>query len=560
MIWIESAGPVTIEGNDITNGQDAIQVGVNNTGAIEVRFNNIQFNSGYGIFVNPPNNPSGTPELDAVANNIFSNRSGAQVECNGAGNGVVDHNFWGAQTTSNAISQCTFTDAKRLGAAIIDNTTGPGVSSQRVTANSTLAYTFNNQIGFQLAGTDSSLDLYIVNHGAGSSANIPFTGGQQGNPIPCSNFWDVFLANSTAPAASDVLTLHFKYELSSACITTVASTRFCNQTADPSLYPLYWYEVGANTWATTGQTPGGQTTTCNINQNEIQVAIDNSANRPNLGDLARAPFVVGLPGEPSAVVISSFTAQPGDMKVTLNWATSSEVNTSGFIVMRSTLPDSGFVEISSLIPHLGTSTTGASYQYIDQQNLINGTTYYYRLKVVNLDLTTVMTGAISVTPSPATATPTNTATVTPTRTSTRPSATPTRTRTKFPTGTFIFKSRTPTRTLTPTPTSPFQTITYTLSPTASATPTPINLTTTMTPASVNLTASPSPGAATQLAQIRATRTALAALNAPTMTTTPETSANGGGPSLTVVLAILAALAAVGGAAMYFLRDRFKLPT
>ncbi len=557
LLQIESPNPVAIEGNDLTNGKDAIQIGPGNAAPVEVRYNNITFNSGYGIYLSSPSSAPGTSLLDAVANNINNNRSGAQVECNGIGNGVVDHNYWGAQSTSAAISQCTFTDSKRLGAAIQDNAVGPGVNAQQVTANSTLSYAFNNTIGYELSGGDSSLGLYIVNHGAGSATNIPFTGGQPGNPVPCSNFWDVFLANSTTPASSDVLTLHFKYNLSSACITTIASTRFCNQTTDPSQYPLYWYELTAATWATTGQI-GGQTTTCNIDQNEIQVAIDSATGRPNLADLARSPFVVGLPGEPSMVVISSFTGQPGSQLVTLNWATSSEVNTNGFIVMRSTQQDTGFVEISSLIPHKGTNLTGATYQYIDQADLVNGTTYYYRLKVVNFDLTTLMTGTISVTPIPATPTSTSTRTITPTATRTLPSPTPTRTRTKFPTSTYFYKSPTPTRTPTPTPTSPFKTVTYTPSVTQTFTPgATSDVTATIMPTSGNLTVSPSPGAATQLAYIRETRTALARSSetaTPVITPEKETST----PSLTSVLAIMALLAAIAGALIYFLRDRLKL--
>jgi hypothetical protein len=553
LLLINSTNPVAIESNDLTNGKDAIRIASGTSAAVEVRYNNITFNSGYGIYIATPT----TGQLDVVANNIFSNRSGAQVECNGTGNGVADHNFWGVQSTSSAISQCTFSDSKRLGAAIQDNSNGPGVNAQQVTANSTLSYAFNNQIGYELSGGDSSLGLYIVNHGAGSAANIPFTGGQPGNPIPCSNYWDVFLANSAAPASSDILTLHFKYNLSSACITTIASTRFCNQTADPSQYPLYWYELSANTWATTGQI-GGKETTCNLDQNEIAVAIDGSAGRPGFNDLARVPFVVGLPGEPSVVVISSFTAQPGSQKVTLDWTTSSEVNTNGFIVMRSTQQDTGFVEISSLILHKGTNLSGASYEYIDQQDLVNGTTYYYRLKVVNFDLTTVMTGTISVTPIPATATPTSTRTITPTPTRTLPSPTPTRTRTFYPTSTRIFKSSTPTRTSTATPTSPFQTVTYTPSATLSLTPSG-NQTTTITPDTGDTTLSPSPGASTQLAYIRETRTALARMSqTATLVITPTKTASP--PSLTSVLAVMALIAAIAGAIIYFLRDRFKLST
>ncbi len=566
LIRIEStsaADQITLESNDLVNGQDAIQIGPANAADILVRYNQISQNSGYGIIIDSSNPNAGI--LDAVANNIFSNRSGAQVDCGNVGGttpvlkGTVDHNFWGAATTANAISKCTFTDGKRLGAAVMHNAGAPGLDTQRVTVSSTLTYAFGDQVGFQLlrAITVTGFDLYIVNHGYGSSDNIPFTGAQSANPTACGNFWDIFMADSAVtPDSTSVLDLHFKYNLSANCVSTINTTRFCNQTSDPSQYPLFWYEAAANTWATTGRAPGGQPTRCDTSKSEVIVSIDAADGRPNFNDLSRVPFVAGLPGQSAAVVFSSFTAAPGDKKDVLNWTTASETSIAGFIVTRSTKADSGFVDVSDLIPSQGTNGNGAVYQYIDQLNLVNNTTYYYRLKIVNQDLSTTFSGTVSVMPFPSTPTPTPTRTITPTRTNTRIPPTPTRTRTLFPTTIFYYLSPTPTGTRTITPTSPFKSIT----PTGSVTPTlggtslaPEGTKTSAYPA---VTASLTVPAATELVEARQTRTALA------LGSITPTPAAGAGPiniSLTGALAILALLAAIAGGVIYFLRNRLRLP-
>lgn len=549
LIFIESASPITIESNDLLFGNDAIRVGNTNTASLRVRYNQIQSNSGYGIF----QSSSQTGVLSVVANNIFGNRSGAQVDCGGTARGTVDHNFWGAAGTSIAVAQCNVTDSKRLGAAIRRNSSVPGVEAQLVTATSTISGAFNNQVRYR-SGSES-YDLFIVNHGYGSLENIPFSAGQSGTPIPCSNFWDIFLADS--PINGQTLELSFRYDQVSSCVSTIESTRFCGQ-SNPVNYPLYWYEVPAATWATTGQV-GGQATTCDTTQKEIKVTVDGDGGRPSLNDLSHLPFVVGLPPQQSGVVFSSFTAEPGNLKAILRWTTTSEINIKEYEVLRSLQADTGYIAVPSTpsqvnpVAHKGIGQGGASYDFTDSSSdLVNNRTYYYRLRVVNLDLTSIYSGSVSVTPIPPTPTPTRTVTITPTRTIT---PTATLTRTFFPTSTFIFRTNTPTRTSTATPTSPFRTITNTPTrPAATLGLTIISSSAT----SGGATSTPLPGAATQLAEVRATRTANAIATEKAVQPTPGDQ-NSPGNTLTIALVILAILAAITGGALYFLRRRLKFP-
>jgi hypothetical protein len=560
LVQVNSTSPVMIESNDLTQGQDAVQVGPSNTSSLTVRYNFIENNAGYGISLNPLN----TGILDAVANNIFGNRSGAQVECSDVSKGTVDHNFWGPSVSiANATSHCTFTEAKRLGAPILRNSGNPGVSSQRVTVTDTLVYAFNNNaIGFQLSGgTTSTMDLFIVNHGGGTPANVPFPGEQNNIPSPCSNFWDVFRADNTTLDPASVLNLHFNYGyINSSCTSSINTTQYCKAANDPN-NQLWWYSIDTTTWANTGQNPGGQPTTCDSSLDEMVVSINSNTtgNRPNFNDLSRLPFVVGLPNNLSYGFSAGPTVSPGSTLAILNWTTSFENNISGFYIQRSTSSDTGFIRVSDLIRPLGNSTTGHSYSYTDppdanHPNLVNNTTYFYRVEIVGLNGESRETGTVSVMPFPSTATPTLTPTITRTP---APTSTPTRTRTLYPTTIYYYLSPTPTRTLTITPTSPFQTITST------ELPSPTQMGTRMQPSpspdSSYPATTPTPEAATQLADVRATRTAIALLS---VTPTPTKTKTAGGIttlSLTTVLTILAGLAAVIGGAIYLLRNRFKLP-
>ncbi len=400
LVWVNGADPILIELNDLTKGRNAISTASTNAAALTVRNNQISANTGYAILLDPVS----TGRLTAVANNIESNRAGAQVECRNATKGSVDHNYWGAGVLAAAgASNCTVSNDKRLGAAIIHNASTPGVQAQVVTVGPSLQYAFNNSVGFQRGTSGSDFGLYIVNHGSGSTANIPFTAGQAGNLQPCSNYWDIFFANSPGPVDPTTLDLFFKYNLNSACLSSVESAQYCGQTALPSRYPLWWYDLSSGNWLTTGL-ESGQPTTCHTTTDEIQVMIDGIHGKPGFAELEGVPFVVGIPAQPVSVTFSNLAAQPGNTLATLSWTTSSEINMAGYYVQRSTSSDSAsFTSISSLQPRTGSGSGGASYQFTDT-NLVNNTQYYYRILVVGYDGSSGVSGVTSVTPIPPTAT------------------------------------------------------------------------------------------------------------------------------------------------------------
>ncbi|MGB9798818.1 MAG: hypothetical protein ACPLUL_01830 [Thermanaerothrix sp.] len=312
LVIIEPTGDVRVEYVTLINGKDALHV-LSGGGQVLVQFSHIQGNQGYAILGEP--DPS-SGRIVAVGNNLYGNRAGAQVECNNRGK--VNHNFlgWGGSLTS-AVSQCEFDPIKALGAPILRRNEQAGVSGARVTVTETKTYAFEGRIAFQrVGGTD--FDLYIIEHGAGSTLNVPFTGGSSDDLIPCSSYWDLFLAEGSSP--SSTLNLFFRYDLSPGCASSVESSLYCGS-GNPALYPLWWYHPAGNItqgWDTTGQRPmgsaaagsNGQTTVCLTNEKQIRVDIDNDG-RPNLlSDLSYLPFVVGLPARPETLTPSltaSFT-------------------------------------------------------------------------------------------------------------------------------------------------------------------------------------------------------------------------------------------------------------
>jgi hypothetical protein len=470
LLVIDSLQKIYIFSNNLTNGKDAIRIS-NNQENLTVRFNNIKNNSGYAM-IKP--NPSGTGQIIATANNIFNNRSGAQVSCSVKELGLVDHNFWGIGILpSVAAPDCTSQSGKRLGSAIIDNLADPGVQAQLITVTSTKKSYFENSIAVQRPTTtpdNPDFDIYIVNHG-NNAANTPFlNSGSTSTLVPCNNYYDVFLAQGLTNILQ--LDLFFKYNLNAACIANVESSTYCDQ-SNPALYPLWWYDPDqliTTGWNTTGQAPNGpsaagvsgQVTTCHLTNKEISVQIDSSG-RPGISnDLNYTPFVVGLVGQPAAAVLSSFTATPGNMQVTINWSTASELNTSGFYVQRRQTGPLAFTRVSPFIVHTGTDSTGANYSFVDN-NVTNLTSYDYRLEIIGTNLLSVYSNIISATPIPPTLTPTITLTPTTTLTPTI-TLTPTTTISTTPTITFT-PTVTVTRTVTLTPTrTRFQTATRTRTP------------------------------------------------------------------------------------------------
>jgi hypothetical protein len=107
------------------------------------------------------------------------------------------------------------------------------------------------------------------------------------------------------------------------------------------------------------------------------------------------------PTEPcnnTAITLSSFTAQADKGSVTINWKTETEIDNAGFNLYRADLIGGSLVKINgdALIPGAGTSTSGASYQFIDTA-VKNRMKAVYILEDVEFDGDTVLHGSISVT-------------------------------------------------------------------------------------------------------------------------------------------------------------------
>jgi hypothetical protein len=424
LLEVNSSGPVVIESNDLTNSDNAIFIR-DNSGSITVRYNHISGNAGYAIYAEGHNSGGA---LTAIGNNLHDNRTGAAVECsNGAAipitNRLVDHNYWGPTAPSGEITHCSISAGKRLGAPAMLKNGAPGVDVRLVNVTETKNYTFDNQIAYRRNG-GSDFGLYIVNHGFASPDGPPFTYALGGESLgPCSNAFDVFLANGANP--SGTLELSIRYDKTSACQATINSGQYCGQTTNMGLYPLYWYDPATDAtrwWNTTGKRPEkltsgeGQVTTCNISANEIQVAIDNTG-RPNLsGDLNYTPFMIGIP------ILKSFTPLASNQTVTVNWTTNNETDVTGFYVLRS-LDGTNFSPITDLIQRSGSALAGRFYSITDGGRT-NGVTYYYRLQVLRSDGIPIYSAIESVTANVATITPTFTASPTFTRTVPLPTRTP----------------------------------------------------------------------------------------------------------------------------------------
>ncbi|HPH95448.1 MAG TPA: hypothetical protein PKW33_05865 [Anaerolineaceae bacterium] len=495
LLEINSSNTVTLQSLDLISGKNAVHV-LDNNGDVWLQFSRVHGNSGYALRRDASMGGSGRLHLDA--NNLFSNQSGVQVDC--ASLGSADHNFWGGALASAASTGCSVQDGRRLGAAILPRSGAPGVEAQLINITQTKQSFFSNMIAFQRpAAQPVDFPLFVVNHGSGSTDNIPFYASGAGDITPCGSFWDIFLPeNSAVPAGVDV---YIKYNHNSGCAEAVETASFWCDSGIASRYPLWWFDpldrVTAG-WDRTGQNPDGlgaggatgQTTLCLMDSDEIMVSIDTTGRPGVVPDLQHLPLVVGLPGY---IELDSFTAYPAGSEVRLQWMTSSEHKVRGFYLLRSTNPTGAFSRASGLIEARGNETIGGIYTYTDT-NLPMGTHYYYRIEVISSDYQTCgYYGAVDA--------EIFTATPTPTRTATNPlpmhTVTPSLTLTQ-----------TQTLTLTMTPT---MTVTQSLTPTISPT---VTLTHTRT-----LT-----GAVTRTATRTRTRTAAPPLAAtPTRTRTPTQS-------------------------------------
>lgn len=99
----------------------------------------------------------------------------------------------------------------------------------------------------------------------------------------------------------------------------------------------------------------------------------------------------------AGVALASFTATPADSQVLLRWQTTSELDVSGYYVLRSLNSLDGFLPIAPFIPARGDEVTGSIYTYLDGE-LTNGTIYYYKLEVVASDQTSEFYGPRTAVP------------------------------------------------------------------------------------------------------------------------------------------------------------------
>jgi hypothetical protein len=450
LIEVDSPEQVLIERNDLLNGADAITLH-DNEGALIVRFNDIRGNGGHAL---RGLEPTRNGPLTLTANNMIGNRGVPVVDCaegasEAAANRLANHNFWGGASPNAEDTHCQIEGAKRLGMAIALEEDIPGVRGQLVTITDTKTYNtaFDRKIGYARQGGERNFPLYIIDHGYASAGGPPFSfvrGGE--SPSPCSNYWDVYLPNGEE--GSGALELYFKYDRSPACLATINSTQYCDQTTTPAKIPLYWYDPRSSTsrWLTTASKINadteGQNTTCNTEANEIRLAVDSSG-RPSLSqDLNYMPIMVGVP------VIKSFMPLASAQTINVTWTTNNEPDVVGFYVLRGQT-SSALSPISDLIPHTGTALAGRAYSFVDAGRT-NGVTSFYRLQVLRSDGNSIYSSIVEIAANRATITPTRTPapTITPRPTNTRfPTFIPTRFPTRIP------PTRFPTmRPLTPVPT------------------------------------------------------------------------------------------------------------
>ena len=119
------------------------------------------------------------------------------------------------------------------------------------------------------------------------------------------------------------------------------------------------------------------------NASEIEAQIYDQHDNETKGEVLYYPFAQEpLVNDPTLIELSFFKAKARDGKTVLEWSTSSEVDNTGFNVLRKTGNDD-YVQINDfLIPAKGSVSEGAEYQYIDPE-VKNRTLYYYKLEDVD---------------------------------------------------------------------------------------------------------------------------------------------------------------------------------
>jgi len=100
---------------------------------------------------------------------------------------------------------------------------------------------------------------------------------------------------------------------------------------------------------------------------------------------------------PTPVVLSSFTCTlTSDMYVNLNWVTQSETGMRGFYVLRGEQNSQQQAQIISPLINATNQSQTQVYSYRDTESLVDGTTYYYWLSMVELDGSATLYGPVTV--------------------------------------------------------------------------------------------------------------------------------------------------------------------
>jgi hypothetical protein len=98
----------------------------------------------------------------------------------------------------------------------------------------------------------------------------------------------------------------------------------------------------------------------------------------------------------ASITLDYFRGSPETNDILLEWQTATELTTAGFYIMRWNDLQSKYEEYSEFIPAQGSGTTGATYDWPDQQVTL-GVTYYYMLEEVERNQAKLVYGPVTVT-------------------------------------------------------------------------------------------------------------------------------------------------------------------
>lgn len=122
------------------------------------------------------------------------------------------------------------------------------------------------------------------------------------------------------------------------------------------------------------------------------------------GELNAATWNTNTAFTPLAATLASFEATPQENHISITWQTVSELNNLGFTLYRSTSPDQPSEQLNNqLIPSQAPgSGSGSSYAWQDD-DVEEGTTYYYWLEDIETSGVTTLHAPVSATLNQTTA-------------------------------------------------------------------------------------------------------------------------------------------------------------